>query len=990
MHLKLVLKYAFQDLKNQKIRTILGLIGITISIGLLCLVLFLGDSASSTMVDYVASDSGNQDLVISVRHYNEEPENRSNYFSYAPIVARIEWQQPSIEKYIPRMEVDGKVYVSKGFDTQELTTTQKSVLVSGINVAWENMVGFGSFNWPIVNREMPIPFLPANSCAIYYGFNNDIKYSIGDTIELQMKLRDENSTYIAKNLTVSTIFDFNYKWPVDYKFSNLIVVDINTLYDVFGRDEYQGKCSKLITTFDSEDNLYDVRDVDATENRILDLATKIQILIGLKEFNIVLPKLALFSFSEILNMIFTIAIVFVAIITMLISGILINGILKTSVEERIREFGIFRTLGAHKLYNLSTVLVQGFLLCNIGTIIGIAGAFLGTRYLIIPLANDLLLSRFSGLLGGATLSFNFSWISILIAYLIGLVVGLLVSISPAIKVMRLNLIDSIHPYRHPSELYKLEKKSTVNYKLIITGLVLAITGGFIFFIVPRIIISFDLTLMAAVLIALLMIFILGMTLAGLGLMPVILRFFIEIFRPLSRKLHHVIKTFTYRYQRRNTSTIVIFAISFSFVIFTSIFIEDLSNQSQSGIYLSYGSDLLIESDGWSEIDFFGGFGGFGGGGGNNSDSTNELEVDKIFTTEFKTDLLNLYGIEGISSALVQPDQLTQIYSKGEEEKEYSAQIGDYAGLFTQDISLVGVDQNYYFTVNTKFMRFEQGDPNQAFSLLGAPGQYWCIISQSIANELRLNVYDLIRINVQRGDEQESYGFRIAGISSSMPGFSNLFSGSSTFGMGAGGVLVSQETYLNIMEISAPLWVDKFFVKVYESDPQIANILEAYLSNTYGNQYNFDIDNLASRIESQESSFALMDTFFMLILMATVIICLFGLLASSYSTIIERKKEIGIVRTLGLRGGHINLMFILEAIIIVLASGTVGTIAGMITGWLFGSSMGVFMNTSYQFYFPWTNFLGIYGASILFIYIGMTFLLRRIRKKKITEIYRETL
>ncbi len=988
VHLKLIFKYAFNDLKKHKIRTILGLIGITISIALLCLVLFIGDSASSTMVDYIASDSGNQDLVISVRHYNEEPENRSNYFSYLPMVATLESQTSSIDKYIPRMEVYGKVNASKGFDTQELTALQRTALISGINFMFENLIGFGYFSWPIINREIPIPSLPANSCAIYYGFDNDIKYSIGDTIEIDMKLMDENSTYITKNFTVSFIFDFNFKWPVNYKIKNLICVDINTLYEIFGKDEFEGKCSKLITTFNQDAGFYDVRDVKGSENRVLELATIIQILIGMNEYNIQLPKLLLFSYSEILNMIFTIAIVFVAIITMLISGILINGILNTSVEERIREFGIFRTLGAHQFHNLATVLVQGLLLCNIGTIIGIAGAFLGTKYFILPIANELLLTRFYSVLGGATLSFSFTYVSIVIAYLIGLIVGLIVSISPAIRVMKLNLIESIHPYRHPEELYKLQKKSTINYKLIITGLVLAIAAGFIFFIVPRIIISFDLTLMAGVLIGLLMMFILGMTLAGLGLMPVILRFFIEIFRPISRKLHNVVKTFTYRYQRRNTSTIVIFAISFSFVIFVSIFIEDLSNQSQSGIYLNYGSDLLIESDGWAEPS--GSFGFFGGGRGDESESTNNLDVNKIFTTEFQTELLSIYGIERVSSALVQPNQLTQIYSENEQNKEFSAEMGDYAGLFTQDISLIGVDRNFYFTINTKYMRFEQGNPSEAFTLINTQNPYWCIISQSIANELKLNLYDLIRIVIHRGEEVERFNFRIAGIASSIPGFSGSFSGSSTFGMGANGVLVSKEIYLDIMEMSEPIWVDKFFIKIQNGNPKIAEFLEFYLTNKYSDQYNFDIGNLASRIESQESSFALIDTFFMLILMSTIVICLFGLMASSYSTIIERKKEIGIVRTLGLRGGHLNRLFILEAIIIVLASGTVGTIAGMLTGWLFGSSMGLFMNTSYTYYFPWINFLGIYGASIIFVYIGMKLLLWRIRKKKITEIYRETL
>ena len=51
----------------------------------------------------------------------------------------------------------------------------------------------------------------------------------------------------------------------------------------------------------------------------------------------------------------------------------------------------------------------------------------------------------------------------------------------------------------------------------------------------------------------------------------------------------------------------------------------------------------------------------------------------------------------------------------------------------------------------------------------------------------------------------------------------------------------------------------------------------------------------------------------------VLICIFGLLSSSYSTIIERKKEIGIIRTLGLKGREIDRLFILESLIIMISS-----------------------------------------------------------------------
>ncbi|TFF98453.1 MAG: FtsX-like permease family protein [Promethearchaeota archaeon] len=981
-NIKLIFKYAFKDLfSKHKVRTILGIVGIMISISLLCLVLFLGDSLSVGFVDYLTTNAGGQDMVISVRHYNGEPENRSNYFAYNPIINDIRAETSGIENFIPRMEVLGKVNISESFESQNLTNEEKSVMISGIDFSHESAIGFGTFIKPGTEQKLNLNSLNSTSCAIYYEFNEDIKYKAGDIIEIRMKLTDDGSSYISKNLTVSNVFDFNLKWPSSYRNDNLICVSIDTLYELFGQSEFNGTCSKLIGIFEKGNQFYDIRSVDASEDAVLNLASEVQLAIGIEEYDIELPKLRILQFSEIVSMIFTIAIIFVSVITMLISGVLINGILKTSVEERIREFGIFRTLGAHKLYNVATVLVQGLILCNVGTIIGILGSFFVTQYLVIPFANQFLLSEITAL-GGATLSFNFTWFSIIAAYLIGVIVGLIVSLSPAIKVLKLNLIESIHPYRHPSEIFKLQKKSSFNYKLILVGLILAITGGFIYFIIPRIIVSLDITLMGTTLIIVLIIFLLGMTLAGLGIMPVVLRFVIQLFRPLSKKLHNVIQTFIYRYQRRNTSTIVIFAISFSFVMFTSIFIDDLSSMMESATYIGSGSDLLIESTGWSD-DSSGGL--FGGGMmmmGQQESTNEEINVDKLFTTDFENILMDLQEIEKVSSALVTPDQLTEIYA--DENKEFSAEIGDYAGLSSQPITLIGIDGKFQSTINTKYLNYY---PSSAFDLIQSVDQNYCIISESIANQLNLRNSDKIRIVINRGEEVERFIFHVAGIASSIPGFPGLFS-ASTMG-GGGGVLVSHNKFIDIMEISEPTWVDKIFIKLRQSNSKAANNLEVQISRNYSSQYDFEIDNLISSIQSQKSTFSIVNSFFSLILMSTVIICLFGLLSSSYSSIIERKKEIGIVRTLGLKGKGINRLFIIEALIIMLSSGTVGVIVGCVTGWLFGSSMSVFMDTPYSLYFPWFNFFAIYGVAILFVYVGMKFLLWRMKRKKITEIYRET-
>ena len=190
-----------------------------------------------------------------------------------------------------------------------------------------------------------------------------------------------------------------------FRKKNLIIVDIDTLYQHFGFDDFKGKCSELILTFVESSNLYDIRNFESSKIIVKNIITDIQIAIGINEYHIDMPKLRTLAFAEFLTVFIVIIFVFVSIVAMMISGVLINGILKTSVEERIREFGIFRTLGANKKFNLAIVLMQGFLLCNFGAISGILMAFLLSRYVIIPFAN-IVVSQ--SMLGFSTIPFSFN------------------------------------------------------------------------------------------------------------------------------------------------------------------------------------------------------------------------------------------------------------------------------------------------------------------------------------------------------------------------------------------------------------------------------------------------------------------------------------------------------------------------------------------------------------------------------------------------------
>jgi len=988
-NIKLVFKYAFKDLLRHKVRSSLGIIGVMISVGLLALILFLSDSISVTFIDYLSIDAGQQDFNINVRHYNGEPDNRSNYFEFQPLVKTIQNNIDEIGGYIPRMGLWGNVNVSKGIGTQELENELKAVSISGINFTLENSLKFGSFITPGSNELLDLTELSLYHCAIYYKLEEEIKYAENDTIEIRMGLRHgDDDFYRVKNFTIDRIFDFQLKWPVSYTNRPLVVVDIKTLYDLFGNETFNGRCNELILTIKKGLNLYDARDIEGSEKRVKDLAGDVQLLIGINEFRIELPKLEVLGYSEFLSVGITIIFVFVSMITMIISGVLINGILKTSVEERIREFGIFRTVGATKKYNLFIVLVQGFLLCNFGTILGLIFAQLTTQFIVLPFAGAVVAESIPGLAGNITFSITI-W-SVLISYIIGVSVGLIVSISPAVKVMKLQLIESIHPYRKEDVLYKLQKRASVNYKLLVVGAILAINGGFVLFVIPRILTTGDFALMSGTLIALLIIFLIGMTLAGLAILPLVLRLFIRFFRIFGKRIAPVYKIFIFRYARRNSSTIITFAFTFSFIIFVSSTFSFLSNESVVSAHLSYGADLVIETQGWYDPEEIEALTLFGGGGDFLSISQENgfnINPNRILTSDFEEELLEMEGIERISTVIASPFHLTQIYS--EEGQEFAAEIGDYAGLVTQEITLIGIDEQYPSTIKTQYVEFTQGNIISSFEqLFSSPDRLTCIISEGLSVSLDMHLGDVIRISIQRGYEIEIYTFEIAGVAAAMPGFFSEF-GRSSASANMGGVMISQELYMTLMDIPPIPYLDKIFVKfnLYSQDlsQQIINQVKENEDN-----FDFDIISLQQRITQQQLLFSIINVFFSITLDATIVICLFGLLSSSYSTIIERKKEIGIIRTLGLKGKEIVRLFTIESLIIMLSSGTVGVLVGWITSLLLSMSMNMMSGLPNVPVFPLSDMIIVFSLSIIFTLIGIKLLLRKSRKKNIVDIYRETM
>ena len=131
----------------------------------------------------------------------------------------------------------------------------------------------------------------------------------------------------------------------------------------------------------------------------------------------------------------------------------------------------------------------------------------------------------------------------------------------------MKIVDAINPYRHEESVFKLERDSSPNSKMIVFGAIFTANGLFVYVLMPQVLLSMDFTLMAGILLATLLIFLMGVSLLAIGLMPLFLRFFLWIFGPFAKRIINVMKITIYQYQRRNMSTTVIFILTLQFYDF---------------------------------------------------------------------------------------------------------------------------------------------------------------------------------------------------------------------------------------------------------------------------------------------------------------------------------------------------------------------------------------------------------------------------------------
>lgn len=133
---------------------------------------------------------------------------------------------------------------------------------------------------------------------------------------------------------------------------------------------------------------------------------------------------------------------------------------------------------------------------------------------------------------------------------------------------------------------------------------------------------------------------------------------------------------------------------------------------------------------------------------------------------------------------------------------------------------------------------------------------------------------------------------------------------------------------------------------------------------------------------------ILDTIFGVLIIITMILCLFSLCSSMSANLLDQTKEIGILRAMGFTQSRITMLYLYEAFVLVLASSLLGVMIGVIVAFTMTLQRVVFTGIPIFFFFPWTQFCIIMVMSFFCAFISSYGPAKQLVRQDIATIFRQ--
>jgi ABC-type antimicrobial peptide transport system permease subunit len=454
-----VLKHTWLDIKRDKAKMVFGISGIAISLFILTGISILNSTQSYNYIKTVTITTGAADIVISrsiqsditydpffeqtvINDDLQNIEGIEDFFSRIMMYVKTSSNKTKASGTLPLYGIEFKKEVENGRMGDLIIVDEDGLKTNEIYVGEPNI----------------------GECIILERAAELLNVSRGDYVHFSYQNYELSVKVVEICIQDQKFLEFE---------TALIIVNMNEAQSFLSREN---QINYIYGTIQNPELVYDASDISLTTRKLRDIGTRVQERLDINKYAVSMPKLEELEAGEFQVMGTTIIFWFITFLSMLITGILINSILSTSTEERVREFGILRVVGGKKAFPLKIVLLEGTFLGIVGSILGIILGLILTE----PISRLVIGGQTFDYFRGAEIEFVIQPQSVITTFIIGVFVSLGVSLIPAIRTARVNLIKSITPFQTKEEGWEITKEGSMNVRSFLIGISISSIGMIMF------------------------------------------------------------------------------------------------------------------------------------------------------------------------------------------------------------------------------------------------------------------------------------------------------------------------------------------------------------------------------------------------------------------------------------------------------------------------------------------------------------------------------
>eukprot|EP01062_Namystynia_karyoxenos_P059026 TRINITY_DN50458_c0_g1_i1.p1 TRINITY_DN50458_c0_g1~~TRINITY_DN50458_c0_g1_i1.p1 ORF type:complete len:1108 (+),score=417.64 TRINITY_DN50458_c0_g1_i1:67-3324(+) len=693
---------------------------------------------------------------------------------------------------------------------------------------------------------------------------------------------------------------------------------------------------------------YNQNDYAVVQLAVIEWAATLLYRVGFNQLDTSAEVLSFMQESRFFSLFLGLLISLVILVLTALSVLLIYSLLMINVETRTFELGVLRMVGMRRSELIQLVLTQAFFYAlpawTVGLIVGQV-----VWYMVRQALQESLLMELSTGLDGFAVG---------IATLVGIGIPLLSSVIPIQSALQLNLQDALDTRHSKTKAVEFQferaEGTTFSPSLVVLGTALAMFGFLIYYLFPLALLEFNLSLLFYIFFGILLGLLFGLVLLSLNfehMLETALTHFFFFWE--NRAVRTVVLKNLVAHRRRNRKTTLMYAVSLAFIIWISVSWELQTRAVEYRRQQQMGGPLLVQA----------------GGGSNGALHPDEASVvEQLFET--RSDLVrdwawvtnNLNDLDDIEGETVQNVGRYIIYKRPRTR-------GVAPNL------LEGVADDSFLKVRSSNASLATALSHQLYTSWGSER---AVISSLYDQQMHLGGHSFaLEVEKQTADgDEEFYVNEVWPLAtldaaplllfSQFPARRNqdlMVSIPSWIALSQGSVRSMDEVrYERGCVALQSGWTSD---DLSQLRVEVANALRDRGIPSDAVQ----LRDVLTETKAVRTASGILTVFFFVITLITMVMCFFSLTASMYTNVHEQSKEIGILRSLGLRTATTKRLYVWEAFILVVSASTMGFLVGTLVAWTMTIQRQLFLQLPLKFHFPWDLFVFVIAMALIFSFLA---------------------